>query len=436
MGDDLDQLVQSFKDFFVGLYRANNASGGDRAFLAFEPIGTALTPDMFTLDSGDPSAALAIEQFSSLANTLPVLDGETIKAPSVSTVDGLYDLMVESAQPLPSVDRGAFDKFRRAADESFDRGIMTPLLPTGRRYCPATATPPDWWKPGAPGWTLKTFTKTEVAETTVGAGAPPPRTSQPWGFRVLPGDLAHTVLDRRTFQRSFSEIAPKLPPAVAARPAIGAFLMKSRAVSAVAPMRMAASMSPAAFRPTAVSAMSAMAAQPSLAFANIVVAMPEHPAPPPPPPPAPLLLTQTVQLQALNAAASAQATMAKTLSLSFDYCMVAVTRPWLSPEFLEMKNWFIPGSKAGEIASGNGTGEAPFDVIPMAALIVKNFTAKADWSQSDQVALQSSLALGPFSLVGRTIDAVSGELTCPGMQIVAWICESMTTLPPANDPAL
>src|SRR6266568_9696687 len=141
MSNDVDHLIQEFYDFFINLYHqttgasppetASTGISPQGAFLAFEPIGTGLTPDMFTLQTGDFSPLLATEHFSTLANTLPLLDGTTIKGPSIRSADGLYELLLVSAQPLPSVDRGPFDTFKREAVEAFDRAKSEPLLHDG-----------------------------------------------------------------------------------------------------------------------------------------------------------------------------------------------------------------------------------------------------------------------------------------------------------------
>jgi len=90
----------------------------------------------------------------------------------------------------------------------------------------------------------------------------------------------------------------------------------------------------------------------------------------------------------------------------------------------------VPHTKAGEIASVAGAGGGSFEVLPVAAIVVQNLFIEADWSHDDTVTLQSSVNFGPFSLVGRTIDQAKNTLSCPGMQIVAWVFEPMPRLHP------
>jgi hypothetical protein len=142
------------------------------------------------------------------------------------------------------------------------------------------------------------------------------------------------------------------------------------------------------------------------------------------------------QTMALNAAASSREVTSSSISLSFEYCLVNVTRPWLSTGFLTLKNWYMEGFRDGELASGSGVGGMPLEVMPVAALVVRKLSIRAAWSHEEQQSLQDTLSFGPFSLQGRSVDQVSGVITCPDMQIVAWICEPMPRLPPAADPAL
>jgi hypothetical protein len=142
------------------------------------------------------------------------------------------------------------------------------------------------------------------------------------------------------------------------------------------------------------------------------------------------------QTMTLNAAASSREVTSSSISLSSEYCLVNVTRPWLSTGFLTLRNWYMEGFRDGELASGSGIGGMPLEVIPVAALVVRKLSIRAAWSHEEQQSLQDTLSFGPFSLQGRSVDQVSGVITCPDMQIVAWICEPMPRLPPAADPAL
>src|SRR3954452_3148236 len=196
MSDSLDRLIQEFYDTFVALYHTTAGPSGGGAFLAFEPIGTALTADMFELPPGGFSPLLAAERFSTLANTLPELDGTTITGPSIRSADGLYEMLMIGAQPLPSSDRSGFDRFKSDAVEVFDRAKAQPLLHDGREYRTAVATPPDWCDP-ATAWVKRTFSTEERTQSETGPVMMAQSRSlavRRWAWRVAPPDVA-PVLD-------------------------------------------------------------------------------------------------------------------------------------------------------------------------------------------------------------------------------------------------
>ncbi len=477
---DLEQLVKDFYDFFFDLYKNNNDGGSEEAFLAFEPIGTGLSPSMFALNTGQFSPLLAVEQFSSSANQLPILEGKTIKSPSLKTADGLYDLMVVAAQPHPSADRVPVDKFRSAADEAFDRAITPPLLRTGRSYCPAVATPPDWCSPdGAASWTSKKFVSAVKTETTTGPDpAPDPTSKGKWSFRVLPTEFVTAVVSHSAMMQAIPKIQDQGSESIRLTDDVlhqvelpsGRVTVSDSTTAELTPMHAinrtrSINLSAARVNPSMFAAHVEIAPASALRAAHLNLAEATAIRPIRSQAATELLLVRSpsqlratslnnpaafqisemtsasmalrvnavaAQSQTLNSVASSQEIKSKTLSLGFDYCLVTITRPWISTEFLTLKTWFLPGFKAGDLSSGSGAANAPFEVMPMAALVVKNLLIKAE--QSDLVHLQDSVGFGPFSFVGRTVE--DGQLKCEGMQIIGWVCVPMPLLPPMSDPTL
>jgi hypothetical protein len=141
-------------------------------------------------------------------------------------------------------------------------------------------------------------------------------------------------------------------------------------------------------------------------------------------------------VQELGQRSTPQTVTSEKFKLSFDYCLVEATCDWLDGGFLYARNWYVPHTKAGEIASGTGFGAGPFEVRAVAAIFVKNLLIEANWSQDDIAILQHSVSFGPFSLVGRTIDAVNFTLSCKGIQRIATVFQSMPRLPPCSDPTM
>ena len=83
-------------------------------------------------------------------------------------------------------------------------------------------------------------------------------------------------------------------------------------------------------------------------------------------------------------------------------CLVQLTRPWMSGEFLYMRNWHVPAFTRGQLSSGTGEGDtAPLGVIPIACVLIKDVSIKANWSDADRRNLPNASHLGVFSLLGR-----------------------------------
>ena len=122
-------------------------------------------------------------------------------------------------------------------------------------------------------------------------------------------------------------------------------------------------------------------------------------------------------------------------TMSFDYCLVQLWRPWLSGDLLATTSWYVPGAHRGDYASGVPANTGPFAVLPTAFIAIKNLVIDGAWSENDAAARANAAAFGPFSLLGRSIDD-KNAIHCPGIQIIAWICSVQPQLPPDTDPAL
>ena len=130
----------------------------------------------------------------------------------------------------------------------------------------------------------------------------------------------------------------------------------------------------------------------------------------------------------------AQPVSSSNYVLSFDYCLVNLTRPWLSAPFLTAARWYIPGLKSGDCGGGRYESKAqPFAFLPAKFIVVKDLRISAQWSEEDRKYAQNSASLGPFNLTEKKFE--NDALTCPGMQVIAWLCQVMPVLPPVSDPS-
>jgi len=165
-----------------------------------------------------------------------------------------------------------------------------------------------------------------------------------------------------------------------------------------------------------------------------------------PPPAAPVahppvrILRPLISAQAsasIRAAATAQPVAAATVNLSFDHCIVTLQYPWFPQVFLMDRGWYVPGYIKGSFANGTGNGDTGYlPVLAGGFVVIRNLKISGQWTDQDLAAVQGSAAFGPFSLIGRSYDAHTGTLSCPGMQIIGWFCEALPVLPPNSDPAL
>ena len=448
MAIDLQPLVDRFYDYFLDLYhRQNNPDAvgahADSAkpgqpFLAFGNIGTAITPAMFTLQDGSGSMALVTEQFSGLANLLPELEGTTIAGPGLLDADGAYGAMLVQAQPLTAADLPGLGAIKGPAEQVFDQATELPLIHGGAEYHPALPIPPDWPLPsGASAWASYSYTTEQSASVTPSPQQPGvPRPDVLWRWRVAPPALMDSV---RSVASVAAKVAPPPPPPPA--PAVAARVAMLRTPFVLAPATMAVQPHLAtAVRPTVVAAPHLM----SGARATVGVGVVERsdvvvrPAPLAPPVQLQIMRSQVLQaqLQAVRAQSQPQAVTSTSMELSFQYCMVTARRPWISGAFLAARDWFIPRMRAGEIASGTGLGNGSFEVMPTAALCVRDLVIKATWSAEERAVLPAMTKFGPFSLIGSKLDATSTSLSCPGIQIIGWVMEPMPKLPPNSDPSL
>lgn len=436
---DLDRMVGEFYDYFLDLYRQGRGKDPDappaagEPFLAFAPVGTPITEDMFKLKDGSFHEPLVVEQFSLLANPLPEIEGTAITADGLLSADEAYWSLLAQARPLTPDDAEALGAIRGPAEKSFAEAAKPPLVFGGEDYYPALPIPPNFPLPGGEAaWTTREFTQTEA---TAAVPAPPPRPAPPrpvtpWRWRVAPEELSSAV-------KSLGAVEAAVEPRVMASAKLAS---RAAVLRAAAP----AALAPAAATPQVASAVARLAPGVRVLRPPLRVDVtPLRPRPvlPQRPPPAAVVAKQRadimrLRLEALRERSQPQAVTSRSLTLSFQYCMVAVRRPWMSGAFLHARNWYVPRMRAGEAASGSGTGEGAFEVVPTAALCVRDLSIKAEWSAEETAVLASIAKFGPFSLVGRRIEAGTNALSCPGIQVVGWVFEPLPVLPPNSDPAL
>jgi hypothetical protein len=430
-------LMGRVYDLFTSLYPS---SGAGIPFLAFEKLGVPISPDMFRLHEDDTasSPALAVERLSEIANTAVQVVGDAVLR-SAFHIDAMVELLVGQAMPSSADMAGSLGAARVAATPalSITSGSLVSDSPFAR-FHPVYASPVDWYDPGA----IANWTSHTVGDSH-GTAAPsmvPPRqvsVSTP-RWRVLPSAMQpalripiapdHPVLAKSLLAALATDKPVQLSvnhpsPGVAFHAPImqmhqQVVPMQAHMVTlAASPVHATLQAAPAATVPAPVEPAPAVKSMALVQMRPMVLAL---------------------AADQLNATATAQPVSSDSVDMSFEHCIVTLSRrPWFPEAFLMTRNWYVPGYKSGSFSSGTGAGDTGLlPVLTSGFVVIRNLKISAKWSDQDLAAVQGSAAFGPFSLVGRTFDAATGALTCPGMQIIGWFCQALPVLPPAPDPTL
>ena len=440
MPTDTGDLMEKVYDLFSSIYAAE---AGDTAFLAFEKLGVPITPGMFKLQPTDTqfSSALGVERLSEIGNAVLQVDGDSVRR-SNRTVPAMTELMLTQSMPISS-DANAMASLGRArttAAQAFDvtLGSMDGMF----RFHPVYASPTNWYDPGAnDNWTGHTIGKQEgspppaqpvqPAPQPASPGRPPPKFQhQQLTWRIAPKNIQPDLSEpvSRT-NRLYSTLATSPQFATIQNPSTdrAGFAARRQMFTKPAP---APSSPPkggflsSGFLQRFANAASTIASsgQPTTAASIMKTA-------------GPLIMAQaTGQLQANT---TAQPVSTNSIDMSFEHCVVTLNRPWWPEVFLMLKQWFVPGYACAEFSDGTGGEDA--GLLPILAsgfVAIRNLKISTKWSNDDIAAMQGAASFGPFSLVGRTYDAGTGTLTCPGIQIIGWFCEALPILPPNSDPAI
>jgi len=414
-------LMQKIYDVFSSAYAAH---GNGAAFLAFEKLGVPLTDNMFKLQDTDPSPspALACERLTEIAIRVIEAEGDAVIRTS-RNVDAMAELMLTEAMPLSPEQMAMLGAAKDSAKKDFDLELGS--LDGLSRFHPVKASPPDWFvSTNSANWISHTVGDHQQTGTPPPTGSRlPPRstlmmTAPAW--RVMPATVHPAIAQ----------------PLVETHPFLMTAAQHSFATAAIVPGQVTAAM---AVRP-------APTAQRSMAlrqFGMTTLVRPVSVAPPHVPPVAarpiriarPLIAAQAAAN--IRAAATAQPVATATVDISFDHCIVTLQYPWFPQVFLMDRGWYVPGYAKGSFSNGTGNGDTGYlPVLAGGFVVIRNLKISGQWTNQDLAAVQGSAAFGPFSLIGRSYDAHTGTLSCPGMQIIGWFCEALPVLPPNSDPAL
>lgn len=136
-----------------------------------------------------------------------------------------------------------------------------------------------------------------------------------------------------------------------------------------------------------------------------------------------------------NAVKTVNTEVKDEVTVSFDYLIIQINRPWLYRPLLENTNWYIPGARRGELNSGKeGEKFGVLSVVPDRVIIIRNLKIRGKFTAADRVAMGQSFAIGPFTL-DRNVDIQEEMISQNGMHLLAYVDSTLPMTPPRSDPA-
>lgn len=458
---EMSDLIQNLYNSLQAKFGTPGDSlGPGSLFLAFERLGIGLSANDFKLQPTDAAfnPAIAAQHGATLVNFVAQLDPDGFIMPRGDlspTVTGQYDQILSAAsygaQPASDDAVAAFLQSKGIARRTFDETQVS--VDVAQCYWPASFVPAVWFDDQDS--TIWSAYSSSTGESTTADSPPPTPSPAPtmvrtdWSWRVITPDVSPNLDLVRRLQAT---PAPQRYASDVYRSNIAAFSSAATATAARPDLVMPAVGNFAA-QPAAPAAMS-FAAAPTERLAFSRLATPATPTATftrsaaltavewPRAPDVAVTGMRLNPITATNAAFSSlvsnlpvQPTSSKNFQLSFQYCVANISRPWLSSDFLTAATWYLPGLSAGGLARGSyQKGSQRFAYLPTKLLVVKDLTITAQWSDQDRAFAQSSASLGPFSLLNTQFE--KDTLTAPGMQIIAWFCQVVPTLPAIADPAV
>ena len=454
---NLEQVFNALHDVILEHFKVQRGGTAGSAFVAFE-FGTPIPDDTFRLNPADTSLSpeLAVEFMSHHANTVPLVQ-DMLFTRRQTTVDRQYSLLLAGATPVSESGMELLGRVRRDADAEFNQTLG--VMAGSERFHPVYATPVNW------------YDETEIgnwSHISIKQGDNPPAPAQPrpkmdpnlkhWWVAA---EAVKPLLNSRVTSQSLRrlEVSPVVQPEAPAphrRKAMRRAAIEDGgqvAVMRAMPAARMANFAAVSDRPAATQAMLQVAtparmtlrtqfnAGDARVLTDVVAAQPAAT-------PAPVAVkfnsivaaNATLELAtAISTDATPQEVVSDQFSIDVSMCFVELRRPWLSDGLLSLRNWYVPGFAKGSFSLGPGAPDGTVDagtlsLLPTACILIRDLEIKAQWSDDDGDAIESSSNLGGFNLFGREFDRNNATLRVPGMQSIAWICEPMPLLPPADEP--
>jgi hypothetical protein len=427
MGLTVDSMFQPFNDFFSKKY---DAGQGTPVKFRFSKFPHTFVDSDFQQPLACDSQPLALEVFSSVVDKIPLLDpdGSHVLMEEWDPISAFYsDYILGGARPLAP----AFNHLLAEAISPQYRGKRSSLLDVSKTYFPSNPDPEMWWayKTAPDVWKNHSIEIRAAGEND----ARLPNTSDQILRLKIDNDGMRTLLLQHLEDALPESGLPTLsrPTLVMAQPIFAAALSPGAEDPrpSVAMMEVATT----AARP-ALTAMQFASVAASPAVASMEVA----PVAIPPTADIHTNLVQQISVLPFDQRREVEVMLAQNeptqavestdASISFDFCLVNIARPWLHNFLFHSRDWFIDGREKGALSKSDGQG---LPAMPVGFVAVKNLRIRAPWTEQDISNLQNSVQFGPFNFDSKIVD---GAITHDGIQIVGWMLQELPDLPPNSPP--
>jgi hypothetical protein len=381
---DISNLMENVRAFFSEQYKGVENSN---SFISFEPLGSMIDPADFKDDSGLISDIKATEQLSVLGDRLPRI--EQVFIPDLGRLSSNYETLIESAvfsgAKIKVADKSSyisrFNAEKSEALQKFEEGKKASILMPQGSYLPVYSYPEKWYDSMGSFWVNKTFSSNDNSTTVTVTSDPPPPGRKPFlGWR-----------------KRLPDIAPEDDVAV-----LPGRLPRNNAEGMIRPIR--------------------------------PVVMPDGTAQHLNRLPLADRLDATREL-VNNDTTNVTSVQSNAFSMSFDYCLVYLERPWFNTSLFSYANlWYNLSLQENYFSNGvkDASNKGILKCFSTAMIFIKNLKITAAWTEQDKTNALNSIGLGVFNL--NNSQFINNELTTPGMQIIGWMCEILPKLPVQGDP--
>ena len=422
----LNSIYQPLNDFFLNKFKTDT---GSPIMFRFDKTGSVLSDSDF-IDRNHPELGylpnLAREKFSDLVNHIPVDTGDGVNIfLSADSIDTTYffRLLTASAPYIPpGIDDDtkqaiivAFSKIKDKGQTLYDQVKLESSTGLMLQYMPSLATPDKWYdKSSNEAWASFSFQMTEKSSEP--ATSP---SDKLWKLKlndaVMLQVLQLPVEEQPQLNIAARVMEVKAAPVVAqplakiAQP----FIAKAAVSHFAAEAKVAQPLTEEAVAAPRIAAMSKR----FLLHKELIKQSNE------------LSMSKKLLIgQYIDKNATAETAKTKSMSISFDYCLVKILRPWYMDAFMNDTSWYVPNVPLGQVTS---RGPISMSLMPIGFVAIRNLKIESNnWDPEDITNASVATQFGPFKVEGSI---QNNTLSTPGLQVIGWMLQKMPDLPP-NDP--